>query len=76
LPDVANHLPSEVAEGKTDGYDGDLDSDLSETPIPSDGYDGEPDIGKTDGYDGELDSDVSEGKTDGYDGELDSDVDG
>jgi hypothetical protein len=78
-------LDSKVAEGKTDGYDGELDSKVAETPIPSDGYDGEPDIGKTDGYDGELDSDVdrydgeldsdvAEGKTNGYDGELDSDV--
>jgi hypothetical protein len=69
-------LDSDVAEGKTDGYDGELDSDVAETSIPSDGCEGETDIGKTDGYDGELDSDVAEGKTDGYDGELDSDVDG
>jgi hypothetical protein len=68
-------LDSDVAKGKTDGYDGELDSDVAETPIPSDGYDGEPDIGKSDGYDGELDSDIAEGKTDGYDGELDSDLD-
>jgi hypothetical protein len=69
-------LDNDVAEGKTDGYDGELYSDVAEMPIPSDGYDGEPDIGKTNGYNGELDSDVAEGKTDGYDGDLDSDVDG
>jgi hypothetical protein len=52
------------------GYDGESDSDVAETTIPTEGeY-----AGKTDGYDGELDSDVSEGKTDGYDGELDSNV--
>jgi hypothetical protein len=52
------------------GYDGEPDSDVAETTIPSEGeY-----AGKTNGYDGELDSDVSEGKTNGYDGELDSDV--
>jgi hypothetical protein len=67
-------LDSDAAEGKTDGYDGELDSDVADTSIPSYGYDGEPDIGKTDGYDGELDSDAAEGKTDRYDGEIDSDV--
>jgi hypothetical protein len=59
--------------GKTDGYDGELDSDVAEGK--TDGYDGELES-DVDGYGGELDSDVAEGKTDGYDGELDSDVDG
>jgi hypothetical protein len=59
-------LDREVAEGKTNGCDGEIDSDVAETLMP--------DIGNTDGYDGELDSNVAEGKTDGHDGELDSDV--
>jgi hypothetical protein len=57
--------------GKTDGYDGELDSDVAEGK--TDGYDGELDS-DVDGCNGELDGDVAEGKTDGHDGELDSDV--
>jgi hypothetical protein len=59
--------------GKTDGYNGDLDSDVAEGK--TDRYYGELDSNVY-GYNRELDSAVAIGKTDGYDSELDSDVNG
>jgi hypothetical protein len=79
MPDIGKNdghdseLNSDVTKIKTDGYDGELDSNV-------DGYDGELDgdvaEGKTDGHDGELDSNIAETSisSDGYYGDPDIDL--